>query len=119
MFCYILYFINYIKPQQKTAVNVSIKINYPLFIIGSLKVVFCNLEKMVFICCVPSCDSENVKTHSFPKNQEDCQKWINATKTYKLTKEDAWSTHHQVCYKHFKKEDYIYFAIHLRSLNVL
>lgn len=70
------------------------------------KVFLIYLVKMVFICCVPTCEAKDVKTHSFPKNQEVCQKWICVTKKYKLKKETAASKHAQVCYKHFRKEDY-------------
>lgn len=61
---------------------------------------------MVYICCVPTCNSINEKTHSFPKNENVAQKWINAVKLYKLNKTTAWGTHHQVCHKHFKRDDY-------------
>lgn len=61
---------------------------------------------MVYKCCVPTCDTVGEKTHSFPKNQEICQKWICAVKVYRLNKETAWKTYHQVCHKHFSRDDY-------------
>lgn len=62
---------------------------------------------MTFVCCVPGCrESEKRSLHSFPKNQEQCQKWIDATLTYFLDSETAWKTFHKVCRKHFEETDF-------------
>lgn len=63
---------------------------------------------MGFCCCVPTCNSRNEKTHSFPKNADTAQKWIEAVKLFdiKINRANVWKTYHQVCRRHFKEEDY-------------
>lgn len=62
---------------------------------------------MTFACCVPGC-VENGKRilHSFPKNQDQCEKWIVATKSFFLNKETAYQTFYKVCRKHFQPTDF-------------
>lgn len=62
---------------------------------------------MPFVCCVPGCDESGKKSlHSFPKNQLQCEKWIEATLTYFLSSETAWQTFHKVCRNHFIGSDF-------------
>lgn len=44
--------------------------------------------------------------HSFAKNHDQSEKWIEATWCPFLNAETAWKTHYKVCRKHFKATDF-------------
>ncbi|KAJ6648199.1 DNA transposase THAP9 [Pseudolycoriella hygida] len=62
---------------------------------------------MTFICCVSGCGENGTRIlHSFPKNEDQCQKWITATWCFFLNKTTAWKSHYKVCRRHFKPADF-------------